>query len=144
MVFQIGHKEWRRNPKAKKKRPYRNGVDKNMQPEKVYQQGFLSKLDGRTEVYLNLDRTYRAIISDLGGFGSVSRIERSLVERYVFCEYHIRELEVRMSKNGDNTELFENWIKLNNAINSIAAKLGVAIRKPKGGKLKEYIKEKTE
>ncbi len=142
MVFQTGHKQYRKKQDGKRKRNYRNFVKKDEKPSAKYQADFIDRLDYRTEIYGNLSKSYAQILDDLGGVENLSRIELSLAERFVYVEYQIRRLEIKMSENGDDSELFENWIKLNNAINSIAAKLGVARRKKEGSELQEYIQDK--
>lgn len=140
-MFKKGHKL---GGSKKKIRPYRNGIKKNMCPEQKYQEGFLSRLDARTEVYMNLDKTYRAILCDLGGWDNTSRIERSLIERYIFAEYQARKLELLLCEfeNGDQSGLMDEWIHLSNILNSIAKKLGIARRKNQGSELQEYMQDK--
>lgn len=141
MPFQKGHRL--SVGKRRKKRAYKNGAKKNLLPDKIYMEGFLHRLDFRMEEYVNMAKCYAQLISDLGGVENLSRIEQSLIERFVFVEYHIRKIEMEMikSQNGNSKELVEQWQHYNNAINSIAAKLGTTIRKPKGSKLKKHLAE---
>jgi len=139
MMFQKGVRHKHRVG-GSKKRKYRNGAIKDMEPPAKYQSGFINRMDFRTEIYMNLSLSYDTVIADLGGRRSLSRIELSLVERYIFAEYKIREIEVS-ADNGMDTE---QWLKWNNVLNSIAAKLGVQRRKPKNSELREYIEAKTE
>lgn len=128
----------------KRKRDYKNGARKNLLPDAKYQSGYLNRLDFRMEIYGNLAKSYAQLLCDLGGIENLSRIEQSLCERFVHCEWLIREVEneiIRSGRNGNSKELREQWIHYNNSLNSIAAKLGTVIRKPKGSKLKKHLEE---
>ncbi len=144
-MFTKGHPEYRKDVHAKKhrKRTYKNGAKKDLIPALKYQEGYLDRLDFRMDSYTNLAKSYAQIMFDLGGIESLSRIEQSLCERFVFVEFHIRKIENEMlkSKNGNTKELFEKWTHFNNALQAIATKLGTVIRKPKSSKLKKHLAE---
>lgn len=144
-MFTKGHPEYRKDVHAKKhkKRTYKNGSRKDLLPDKVYQEGYLDRMDYRFEAYGNLAKCYAQLVNDLGGVESLSRVEQSLCERFVFVEYHIRKLENEMikSQNGSSKELMERWQHFHNSLHAIASKLGTTIRKPKGSKLKKHLSE---
>jgi len=125
----------------RKKRKYTNGQTRLMQPPAKYQEGFLTKMDFRTEKFHNLDRSFQQVVSDLGG--DLSRLELSLCERFVYIEMLIRGLEIE-GANGDENAFLDRYIKLSNSLNSICAKLGISRRKPEGSELQKYIEEKAE
>jgi hypothetical protein len=117
-----------------------------MSPPAKYQEGFLEKMDLRTTLYNNLNTSYKQVVRDLGGAGNLSRLELSLIERFVYCELLIRktELEMANSDNGSQKKFLMKWVRLNNAINSIIAKLGISKRKTQESDLAKYLEEREE
>ena len=129
----------RKKRKYKHHKSYDTSLVKKL-PNK-YQEDWISSMDLRTKVFFNSNETYQRIIADLGGFDSVSRIELSLIERFVYTEQLIRGLE-KKGCNGDEEKFLEKYMKLSNSINSIAAKLGCARRNPTGqSELSKILKE---
>jgi hypothetical protein len=61
-----------------------------------YQAGFLKDFDKRTELYQLLTTSYNEVVTDLGGADILSRVQLSLVERYVFFEFTVRALKIRI------------------------------------------------
>ena len=111
-----------------------------------YQEHWLGTLDCRTKLFFNTNETYQRIILDLGGFENISRIEQSLIERFVYVEFLIRKLESE-GTNGDEQEFLETYLKLSNSLNSISAKLGCAKRSSGVSELSKIVnaqKEKEE
>jgi len=115
------------------------GTKKRTLPRR-YQQDFLETLDRRTELYANLARSYHEILTDLGD--NPSRLEQSLAERFVFVEFLLRKLEVQIASNGHSRDTVDRWWRLNNSLNSLAAKLGIRRRVTPddgAGLLEKYI-----
>ena len=76
-----------------RKRRYTNGAKRLMELPAKYQEDFLNQLDRRTETYALLNTSYQNIVVDLGGKDSMSHIKHSLIERFVFMEFRLRQLE---------------------------------------------------
>ena len=129
-----------------KKRKYRNGQTRLMEVPIKYQQGFMKGMDTRTAKFHNLDKSFQQIIRDMGGKENISRLELGLIERFVYCEYLIRQVEYEMSQsdNGIKGKLLGRWIKLDNAINSICAKLGISKRSTGKSELTDYLSEQEQ
>ena len=100
-------------------------------------------MDFRTEIYHNMDREFRQVVTDLGGRENLSVLELGLVERFVFCSFLVRDCEIKLAVgengNGNTEKLLENWLHLTGVINSISKKLGIQIRKSKDSKLKKQL-----
>lgn len=129
--------------KKRRKRNYTNGKTRLMSPPAKYQENFINRMDERTEVYHNLDKAYQKTVSDLGGVDNLSRIELSLIERFIYIEMLLRKLEVE-GQNGDEEKFLERYIKLSNSLNSVSAKLGVSKRSISDSKLKDYLQEQEQ
>ena len=52
-----------------------------------YEKGFLSRLDGRTEIARELRAAFDEIVADQGGIEGLSHVRRSLVERFVLPSF---------------------------------------------------------
>jgi len=105
-----------------------------------FHQGCLKQLDRRTELYGSLSQSFDAIVEDLGDAEQVSRIEQCLIERFVFCDYLVRKLEIDVANGNDQLQTY--W-RLCNTLNSIAAKLGINRRPRSESGLKDYLKGKA-
>src|SRR5713226_7190230 len=62
-----------------------------------YRPGFLTLIDGRTQVGHILKRRYDGICRDLGGETHLSHLQRSLAERAVFLEDALRDMEYQLA-----------------------------------------------
>ena len=51
---------------------------------KTFSAGFLSALDGRTELARALRSNYSTVVADVGGVEEVSHVKSALVERFVW------------------------------------------------------------
>jgi len=106
-----------------------------------YQKGFLSTINKRTKLFYALSESYNKVISDLGGTDSLSRLELSLCERFVFVEMLIRNLEVK-GMNGDEDDYLDKYSKLCNSLNSIISKLGISKRETGQSDVRKHLSEK--
>jgi hypothetical protein len=113
-----------------------------------YQEGYLDKMDKRTDLYKALDTNYQEIISDKGGIEGLSHVEVSLVERFIFLEHILRNLEQQIamcSLPRKAMGLMKKWNGLIKSYTSLARLLGLEKRAKKVVSLESYIgKEKQE
>ena len=104
-----------------------------------FQPGFMETLDGRTAVAKALEQSYNAICADLGSEANLSYLQLSLVERAVFLEGVLRDIEhqlamARQAGPGDKeaarlaTDLIGKWVQSLNAYSGLCAKLGLERR----------------
>lgn len=116
-----------------------------------YEQGFLNKLDRRTEIARQLKHSYTAIADDLGGEEQLSHVKRSLVERFVFLEAVLQGIERNIAQTRINAveevakdparreelqreavkaeaELISRWIQAVNSAQGLAKVLGTERR----------------
>jgi hypothetical protein len=99
------------------------------------------KLDQRTEMARCLRDRFEGIATDLGGIDSLSGIQASLLERFVFLEATLAKLErdMAMAKDSKGTsEIVARWIQACNALLGIGKTLGLE-RQMKAIDLKTYI-----
>ena len=115
------------NYKKKTKRQYRRNKLQTL-PDK-FQAGFLSTLDGRTELARALRDNCRAILSDIAADEPVSHIKAVLIERFCWLEMFLRTLEHEMATGlVDNRESIGRWIQGINSLCGLAKVLGVEHR----------------
>ena len=88
--------------------------------------GFLSALDGRTELAKALRANYDAIIEDIGGLSEVGHIKASLIERFVWLEGILQSIEHEMATGTTGkTEAIGRWIQAVNSLSGLAKVLGI-------------------
>lgn len=91
-----------------------------------FQAGFLSTLDGRTELARALRANRQAIVEDIGGEADLSHIKSALVERFVWLEGILQTIEHEMASGRiDKSEALGRWIQGLNAMSGLAKALGV-------------------
>ena len=91
--------------------------------------GFLSALDGRTELAKALRANYDSIIEDIGGLAEVGHIKASLIERFVWLEGILQSIEHEMAQgNTSKTEAIGRWIQAVNSLTGLAKVLGIERR----------------
>jgi len=97
-------------------------------PEK-FRAGFLSALDGRTDLAKALRANYEAVVADAGGRDEVGHVKAALVERFVWLEAILQTLEQEMAQGKiDKGEALGRWIQAVNALSGLAKVLGVERR----------------
>jgi hypothetical protein len=127
-----------------KKRQYTNGATKLMSVPDRYHQGFLKDLDKRSEDYKRLMLTYETVVADLGGAETLSRVHRSLVERFCFMEHAIRLIEQKLITEPDKAgELLGRWTQCINAFLGLAKTIGLERQAGSVVSLQSYIQSQS-
>ncbi|MBN2456736.1 MAG: hypothetical protein JXB29_09420 [Sedimentisphaerales bacterium] len=106
-----------------------------------FRQGFLKDFDERTIVFQQLNSAYVEVMDDLGGINRLSHIQTALVERFIFLEFTMRNLEKEIAENQTNTgKLLGRWVQSINSLSGLAKTLGLERRaKQIDCNLKDYI-----
>jgi hypothetical protein len=95
----------------------------------TFQAGFLSTLDGRTDLAKALRANYATIVEDIGGQAEVGHVKSALVERFVWLEAILQTLEHEMAHGEiDKGEALGRWIQAVNSLAGLARTLGVERR----------------
>ncbi len=111
----------------RKKRKYTN--TKRMRLPGTYVAGFLQTFDQRSVLFSELNGAFVEILDDLGGTAALSHLQRGLVERYVFVEFMVRNLERRMLQDEALARrLFRRWRTAAGTQLSLAKTLGLERR----------------
>ena len=103
-------------------------TSKHKQVPTEYEHNFLCKLDKRMEVTRELLSKFDLICGDLGGGRTLSYLQQSLIQRFLFLEYHLQDTERRVVA-GEDVDVGK-WVQSINSIQGLIAKLGLD-RKPK-------------
>jgi hypothetical protein len=91
-----------------------------------FQAGFLSQLDGRTDLSKALRANYESVMADIGGPDEVGHIKGSLVERFCFLEAVLQTLEHDLTTGAiGKAEALAKWIQAVNTFVGLARTLGV-------------------
>jgi hypothetical protein len=120
----------------------------NKLPER-YSKNFLAKMDGRIELARELKAAFEEVTNDLGGIDTLSHMNRSLCERFVFLEAVLRGLELQMAEEGtkqskvDAGQLLSRWIQGLNSLTGLARTLGLERRARKVDDLRSYVASKS-
>lgn len=141
-----------RKYRKKTDRTYRNSKPADV-PQR-YEPGFLSKLDGRTEIARQLREHYNAIVDDLGGPSELSHVKHALVERFTFLEAVLGGIESQIAQAQTSgvdpvearrivAELTGRWVQAVNSLQGLARALGME-RRPRTVDLKTYIASASE
>jgi hypothetical protein len=129
--------------KAKAKRNYTNTKPLAL-PDK-YAAGYLKNLDKRTVLFETLNNAYVEILQDLGGKESLSHLQLSLVERYVFLEHILQRLELKIAKSPKKSaELLGGWVQGLNSLLGLSKTIGLKRNPKQVMNLKNYIKNEKE
>lgn len=88
-----------------------------------FRAGFVAELDGRTAIAQDLRQRYEALTADLGGVDSLSYMQRSLVERFLWLEHWLRTEEQRLAAGADFD--VAKWVQACNSAQGVLAKLGL-------------------
>ena len=98
---------------------------------------WMQSLDGRTAIAQELRGRYAAVCTDLGGEDNLSYMQRSLVTRALWLEFHLQQQEELLA-TGEGFDSGK-WVQAANALQGIWAKLGLE-RKGKEISLAQFIK----
>lgn len=122
-------------------------VNRRTKPQTLptrFEPGFIQKLDQRTETARSLRANYEAVCNDLGGEQELSYLQRSLVERALWMEALMADVEYKMmtARQSDDaaliTQLIGRWAQMVNAYSGLCARLGLE-RKGRTVDLRSYI-----
>ena len=69
-------------------------------PER-YTPGFLQQMDRRTDLFKRLQANFSEIVEDVGGYDALSHAQLALIERFVFLETFIRNMEFNIAVDPD-------------------------------------------
>jgi hypothetical protein len=110
----------------------------------TYVAGFLQTFDQRSVLFSELNGAFVETVDDLGGTASLSHLSLGLVERYIFVEFMVRNLERRMLQDEAMArKLFRRWRTASGILLSLAKTLGLERRvKESQHNLTTYIRRK--
>jgi hypothetical protein len=113
-----------KNYKAKTDR--RNRSTKPQSLPVKFKPGFLSTLDGRTDLAKALRSNYDAVLADVGGREEVGHVKNALLERFVYLEAILQTIEAEMvSGQTPAAEALGRWIQAVNSLTGLAKTLGI-------------------
>lgn len=115
-----------RSPKPKTSRKCPPGKNKALALPPKFKTGFLTSLDGRTDLAKALRQNFDAIVEDVGGANELSHVKRALVERFVWLEGILQTLEhdIVASDPTVRGEIVAKWIQGVNSLSGLAKVLG--------------------
>jgi hypothetical protein len=88
-----------------------------------YDPNWLTGVDKRTSLGRQLVIRYNAMCSDLGGEDQLSYIQKSLVNRYIWLEWRINQIEMAA---GEGHQVDDGkWSSLVNSFQGLGNKLGL-------------------
>lgn len=114
-------------------------------PEK-YKEGFLAKMDQRTELWGRLTAAYEEVLTDMGDPAKLTRARKALAERFCFAQFFLQGLEREIAEAADKDKkkalrLFAKWSMAVNTLVGLARSAGML---SKNGKpvmnLREYAR----
>ncbi len=106
----------------------KNAKNKPQELPAKFQAGFIASLDGRTELARALRERFDSIATDLGGLDDLSQIKASMLERFVWLEASLSNVEVSLADPTvdakTKAELMSRWIVGVNTLSNLARMLG--------------------
>lgn len=91
-----------------------------------FRHGFLSDIDGRTELSRTLRGNFEQIVQDVGGASEVSHVKKALIERFVWLEAILQDIEQSLvSGEMSKTEAIGRWVQAINSLTGLAKVLGI-------------------
>lgn len=91
-----------------------------------YTTGFMEELDGRVRAARTLRERLRGLVTDLGGWGSLSYQERSLAKRILHLERLIEKKESTLAHGGNVDE--STYLAALNTFSGLLSKVGLKRR----------------
>jgi hypothetical protein len=88
-----------------------------------FKAGFLTTMDGRTDLARALRTNYDTIVEDIGGQEDVGHVKKSLVERFVWLEAILQTIEHEIAQG--NIGKLGVWIQAVNSLSGLAKTLGI-------------------
>lgn len=105
-----------------------NRKTKPSELEGAFVAGFISRLDGRTELAKALKSRFDSIADDLGGERELSALKLSLLERLVWLEATLSRIEADLANTNDPksaSETLARWIQAVNSFTGLCKTLGL-------------------
>ncbi|WP_168564992.1 hypothetical protein [Crateriforma spongiae] len=103
--------------------------NKSHKPNKLpakFTTGFLETLDARYAVAKQLRSNYESIVRDLGGEGAISHVRNAVIERFVFLEALLQDLEQKViSGELETDEVIGRWVQAMNSLSGLAKTIGL-------------------
>ncbi len=126
--------------KNRKVRDYVNTRKMNL-PEK-YKPGYLTDMDRRTEIYQSIKKTLNECCDDLGGRESLSTIQLTLIERFCFLSFVVRNIEYAiLTRPKEIDALLPKYLSVSNVIRQLSITLGLQRQARKVLSLESYVKK---
>ncbi len=85
-------------------------------------------MDSRTQLAKSLQASYKAIAEDVGGGETVSHVKSALIERFVWLEAILRDIEQDLAKG--EADKLGRWVQAVNSLSGLAKTLGVERKAP--------------
>ena len=119
-------------------------------PEK-YHEGFLAKMDARTELWGRLTAAYEEVLTDMGDPSRLTRARKALAERLVFAQFFLQGLERQIAEVSPKNRkqalrLFSRWSQAVNTFVGLARSAGMLSKNAKPiANLRDYVRgQKTQ
>jgi hypothetical protein len=107
-----------------------------------YKPGFLREFDRRTKLYPILNEAYQEVMSDMGGEESLSHVQICLAERFVFLEFVLRGIELKIAQYPKKSHvLIGRWIQGLNSLSGLAKTIGLKRKARQITDLATYVKK---
>jgi hypothetical protein len=91
-----------------------------------FKTGFLEGLDKRTDLARALRQNYDDIVADIGGVDELSHIKSVLVERFVWLEAIVQQIEHQLTVGEiDRSEAISRWVQALNTLIGLSKVLGI-------------------
>ena len=105
-----------------------------------YEPGFIDRLDGRTEVYREISKSYSEVIEDCGGGDSLSHTQLCLIERFVFLEAVLKVWESKIVTDPNMSDsLLGKWVQSLNSLQGLAKNIGLKRVTRRVDSLQSYV-----
>ena len=128
-----------KNKKDKPLPKLKNTQRRQKLPSK-YSAGFLRQFDQRTETYALLTKAFVEVLEDMGGIEKLSHVQICMAERFVFLEFVIRSIEIRIAENPEKSDqLISRWVVRVNSLSGLGKKIGLERRAKKISSLESYV-----
>lgn len=126
--------------KNRKLRSYTNTRKMNL-PEK-FKPNFLTAMDKRTEIYQAINKTLTECCNDMGGKESLSTVQVTLVERFCFLSFVVRNIEYAiLTRPKEIDMLLPKYLSVSNVIRQLATTLGLQRQAKQVLSLESYVKK---
>ena len=111
-------------------------------PPKRYKAGFLKELHHGCIAFRSMNTSYEEIMSDMGGEDGLSHVQVCLVERFVFLEFTLRQIELQIAKDPRKSEAkIGGWIQGLNTLIGLARTIGLHRKAKQIQSLQSYVKK---